>query len=222
MIADLAPGAKSPAPAAATAPVARPDLLVCPECDAIYPHRQLALRDIERCRRCGAKLDVGHWLGVEGQLALTLTALIVFAIAVASPIVTLELSGQRSIATLGEAIRLTWDDEEPLLALLAVATAGAFPFAVLVLRLWVLLPLMRKRRLPGFAPAMRSLHWMLRWSMVEVFMLAVLIAVARSAGITQIVPGPGIFAWGVLALLLAAIQASGLHGLWRLAEGRPA
>ena len=216
------PPAATPAQAVAapTALLARPDLLVCGECDAVYPHHRIAASEMERCRRCGATLDRGHWLGAEGQVALTLTALIVFAIASLSPIVTLELSGQHAVATLGEAIGSTWDDGEHLLALLALATAGAFPLAVIALRLWVLLPLWPGWALPGFVPAMRALRWVLRWSMVEVFMLAVLVAVVRSAGVTQVIPGPGIFAYGTLVLLLAAIQATGLHGLWRLAEGR--
>lgn len=198
--------------------IARPDLLVCGECDAVYPRRRMAARDMARCRRCGATIDRGHWLGIEGQVALTLTALIVFVIASLSPIVTLELSGQHSVATLGEAIRATWNDDEPLLALLAFATAAVFPFAVIALRLWVLLPIWSGRAAAGFVPAMRALRWMLRWSMVEVFMLAVLVAVVRSAGVTTVVPGPGIFAYGALVVLLAAIQSTGLHGLWRLAE----
>ena len=39
------------------------------------------------------------------------------------------------------------------------------------------------------------MRWVLRWSMVEVFMLGVLIAVVRSAGVTNVVLGPGIFAY---------------------------
>jgi paraquat-inducible protein A len=66
---------------------------------------------------------------------------------------------------------------------------------------------------------MRALRWVMRWSMVEVFLLGVLIAVVRGAGVTSVVLGPGIFAFGGLTLLLTAIQASGLHGLWEQASG---
>jgi paraquat-inducible protein A len=196
--------------------------LVCEECDAVYPGQSVASDAVLRCRRCGATLARGHGLPLDGQLALTLAALVVFAIASLSPIVTLELRGQRSVVTLLEAVRATWDDGDQLLALLAAGTAGGFPLAVIALRLWVLVPLWTGRPLPGFIAAMRALLWVLRWSMVEVFMLAILVAVVRSAGVTPVVPGPGIFAYGALVLLLAAIQSSGLHGLWRLVEGRPA
>lgn len=205
----------------ATLPQRRADLLVCEECDAVYPRRTLAPADLLRCRRCGATLGRGHALGVDGQLALTVAALLVFAIGNLSPIVTLELSGKRSEATLFEAMRLTWESDEHLVALLAGATAFLFPLVVIALRLWVLAPLRAGRRPAGLVPALRALRWVMRWSMIEVFMLGVLIAVVRSAGISSVVLGAGIFAFGVLTVLLTAIQASGLHALWDVAEAAP-
>jgi paraquat-inducible protein A len=198
------------------APAPRPDLLVCAECDAVYARRPLGAGDVLRCRRCGSTLGRGRWLGADGQLALTLAAAVTFLIGSLSPIVTLELQGTRSVATLFEATRLTWEAGGELVALLSVATAFVFPLTVIVLRLWVLLPrVLGRRAAPGFVPAMRALRWVLRWSMVEVFMLAVLVAVVRSAGVTYLVLGPGIFAWATLTVLLTAIQATGMHALWR-------
>lgn len=203
-------------PPGAAAPV--DGYLVCEECDAVYPGQSVASDAVLRCRRCGATLARGHGLPLDGQLALTLAALVVFAIASLSPIVTLDLKGIRSVATLTEATLLTWDSGGHLVALLSAATAFAFPLAVIVLRLWVLVPLVRGRPVPALAPVMRSMRWVLRWSMVEVFMLGVLIAVVRSAGVTNVVLGPGIFAYGALTVLLTAIQAAGLQGLWRQAS----
>ena len=199
----------------------RPGLLACEECDAVYQRRELDAGEVARCGRCGATLGRGHFLNVDGQLALALTALLVFAIASLAPLVTLELRGLHAVASLHEAVRATWQSGERLVAVLAMATAFGFPLVVIVLRLWVLVPLQRGRRAPGLVPAMRALRWVLRWSMVEVFMLGVLIAVVRSAGVTSVVPGPGIFAYAVLTLLLAAMQASGMHALWQLLEELP-
>jgi len=105
-----------------------------------------------------------------------------------------------------------------LVAALSIATAFVFPLLVIVLRLWVLVPLLLRRPVPLLAPVMRLLRWVLRWSMVEVFMLGVLIAVVRSAGVTHVVLGPGIFAYLALTVLLTAIHAAGLQGLWREAS----
>ncbi|MFN0185307.1 MAG: paraquat-inducible protein A [Aquabacterium sp.] len=204
----------------------QPSLVVCGECDAVYQRPVLASRDVARCRRCGAVLGRGHFLRADGQAALALASLVTFFIASLSPIVDLELQGVRTTATLWQATRLTWEAGEPGVALLSAATAFVFPLAVILLRLWVLMPLALRPAaavdMPRLVPALRALHVLLRWSMVEVFMLGVLIAVVRSAGATSIVLGPGLFAYAVLTVLLTALQASGLHGLWQMLRPEPA
>ncbi len=200
----------------------RPDLLVCAECDAVYRRRRLKAGQRLRCQRCGTTLGVGHWLSADGQLALTLAALVVLFIASTNPIVTLDLGGNRSVATFFVAIASTWRSGEHLVAALAAATAFAFPLAVVVLRIWVLLPMLRHHPLRGFVPAMRALRFALRWSMVEVFMIGVLVALVRTAGVSHVVVGPGLLAYVVLVVLIAAIQSSGVHALWELTEAEPA
>ena len=196
-------------------PTSRADLQVCAECDALYPRTALASDAVARCRRCGATLGRGRWLTADGQLALSVAAALVYAIATLSPIVTLELRGVHAVATMLEATRLTWDAGEHLVAVLAAATVIVFPLLVILLRLWLLAPLVAGQRMSALVPALHALRWMTRWSLVEVFMLAVLIAVVRSAGVTNVVPGAGIFAYGTLAVLLAAVQATGLEALWQ-------
>jgi paraquat-inducible protein A len=193
---------------------------VCEHCDAVHRARPVASDDLLRCRRCGGVLARGHGLPLDGQLALTLGALLTFLIGTVSPIVTLELRGIHTEASLLQATWLTWQEGSHLVALLSLATAFVFPLGVILLRLWVLLPLVLGRPVPAFAPAMRVLRWMLRWSMVEVFMLGVLVAVVRSAGATQVVLGAGIFAYIALTVLLTAIHAAGLQGLWQAASER--
>lgn len=192
--------------------------LLCEECDAVYRERPVGSDALLRCRRCGATLARGHGLPLDGQLALTLGALVVFLIGSLSPIVTLELQGVHSEATLLEATRLTWESGAHLVAALSIATAFVFPLLVIALRLWVLVPLMLRRHVPLVAPVLRLLRWVLRWSMVEVFMLGVLIAVVRSAGVTHVVLGAGIFAYMALTLLLTGIYAAGLERLWAQAS----
>jgi paraquat-inducible protein A len=200
---------------------AHPQLVTCEECDAVYERRRLLTGEVARCARCGAVLGRGHLLAVDGQLALAAGALLVFVLGNVSDIVTLDLRGVRSQVTLYESIWATWVSGQRVVALLAGATAFAFPLAVILLRLYVLMPLAAGRCARGFVPAMRALRWVTRWSMVEVFMFGTLVAIVRMAGLASVVPGVGIFSYAVLTVLLAANQASGLHGLWQRAEGLP-
>jgi paraquat-inducible protein A len=197
---------------------ARPALLACEECDALYQRRRLAPGDVARCTRCGATLGRGHWLAVNGQLALASGALLVFVLGNVRDIVTLDLRGAETPVTLYESILATWVAGEHVVALLAFATAFAFPLAVILLRLYVLWPLTMSRVARGFVPAMRALRWVSRWSMVEVFMVGTLVAIVKLAGLASVIPGVGIVSYAVLTLLLAANHAAGLHGLWWHAE----
>ncbi|HMN77296.1 MAG TPA: paraquat-inducible protein A [Burkholderiaceae bacterium] len=196
----------------------RPDLVVCDECDAVYKRRALAPNETARCARCGSMIGRGHALTVDGQLALAIAALLVFIIGNVSDIVTLNVAGVQSPVTLYESIRSTWVTGQHLVALLAGATAFAFPLAVILLRLYVLLPLVAGVRVRGFVPAMRALRWVTHWSMVEVFLFGALVAIVKSAGLASVILGAGIFSYAVLTFLLAANQAAGLHGLWRRAS----
>lgn len=218
----------SAAEAAAAARPADPDaaagglpLIVCDECDAVYAHESLAPGTVSRCARCNALLGRGHRLTVESQLAVAFAALIVFVIGNASDMVTLDLRGVHVEAPLYEAILHTWQTDQHVVALLAGATTLVFPLAVIVLRLWLLAPIAAGRRPAGFVPAMRALRWVTRWSLVEVFMLGMLVAVVRSAGLASVVPGAGIFAYAALTVLLTASQSLGLHRLWRAGAHLP-
>ena len=198
-----------------------PSLIVCDDCDAVYRRLPLAPGTVAHCARCGASLGRGHRLGAQGRLALMVAALIALAVGNAFDIVTLDLRGVHVEATLHEAIAHTWRNGERLVAMLAGATALAFPLAMIALRLWLLAPLAAGRRPAGFVPAMHALRWATRWSMVEVFLLGALIATVRSAGIASAVVGPGIFSYAALTVLLAIEQAAGLRRLWRLGAELP-
>jgi paraquat-inducible protein A len=195
-----------------------PRLVVCEDCDTVHSRQALAEFEVARCTRCDATLGRGHRLSAEGLLALAVAALMFFGMGNISDIVTLNFGGISVEASLPQAIGLTWDAGQQTVAVLAGATAFGFPLLVILLRLYVLAPLVLGRRSAAFLPAMRVLHWVTRWSMVEVFLLGTLVAIVRSAGMATVVPGVGIFCYAALTVLLTAEHVAGLHGLWWRAD----
>jgi paraquat-inducible protein A len=85
---------------------------------------------------------------------------------------------------------------------------------VIALRLYLLVPLQLRRMPRYFGPCMRFLHAISRWNMVEVLMVAALVSIVRMAALADATPGPGMWAHGVLSLLLAALETGGLRHLW--------
>ncbi len=51
-------------------------------------------------------------------------------------------------------------------------------------------------------------------------MLGILIAVVRSAGVTDVVLGAGLFGYAALTVLLTGLQAAGLQAMWQRVELR--
>jgi len=57
------------------------------------------------------------------------------------------------------------------------------------------------------------------WSMIEVMMLGVLVALIKSADYAKVIPGLALFALGALVFVLAAMQASfGPREVWDRVE----
>jgi paraquat-inducible protein A len=202
---------------------ARPDLVVCDSCSTVHSRVELRPGQVARCMRCNALLGRGHVVTLNGTLAFAVAALLCFVIGNLEPMVTLDLRGIVVRTTLIDAIRQTWQAGEPLVALLAAATAVVFPLLLIVLRLYVLVPLAAGHVPSGFVPAMHALRFVSRWTMVEVFMLGALVSIVRSTSIATVQPGFGLLAYAALTMLLTSIAAGGLHTLWGHAselEGR--
>jgi paraquat-inducible protein A len=216
----LAPTAPRPALAAdeAAALQPRPDLVICEECDAVHQRVALEPGQTAHCQRCEALLGRGHRVSLNGLLAFAVASLLFFLIGNATPLVSISVRGVANAISLPEALWHTWQAGQPLSAMLAAATALVFPLMVIVLRLYLLVPMSRGQLPPRFMQAMRLVRFATRWNMVEVFMLGALIAVVRSAGLASVVPGPALFAYGALTLLLTSSSAAGLHRLWQLGD----
>lgn len=190
------------------------DLIVCEHCDSVYRRRRLARGEVADCTVCGAVLERHQWIGIDGQFALIVAALIVFTIANVSPIVTLGLSGMTAATTLWGAVIAMWQDGAQLVAFLTSMTLFFFPLTQILIFGWVLWFARSRRRAPGFALAMSALVRVKPWSMIEVFMLGTLVAVVKAHTYFDVVPGPGIWAYGFLTLLITVFSSHDPRQLW--------
>lgn len=196
-----------------------PSLIVCEHCDTVYRRRPLARGEVARCTVCGAVLERHQWLGVDGQFALILAAFIVFVIANVSPIVTLGLSGMLADTTLWGAVIAMWQDDAQVVAVLTALTLFFFPLSQILLFGWVLWFARQGRRAPGFREAMSALVRVKPWSMIEVFMLGVLVAVVKAHTYFDVIPGAGIWAFGFLTVLITVFASHDPRNLWDVTSG---
>src|SRR5690606_1689672 len=92
------------------------------------------------------------------------------------------------------------------------------PLAQICYLLWAFTCLARRRLNSDFKYGMRVLHALEPWSMVPVLLLAIFVSTAKLAGMAQFEPGPGIWGYAALMVLLTILSRVSVHRLWRHAE----
>ncbi len=152
------------------------------------------------------------------MLAVTITATVAFVIANGFPLITLSTGGHKIEATLWGAIVASYNQELPLVAVALVVSLIVVPLIEIVLLLWVLVPLCAWTRPLGFSLIMRLIRIMRPYRMVEVFLLGVVVAVVKLAGLADTVPGWGAFGVVVMTFALASLGSFDTNAMWRRAD----
>lgn len=147
-----------------------------------------------------------------------MAAAILFIIANVYPVIRISLHGLHKEATLWQsAAALAHGAAAPI----AVPTALSIilvPAMQISLLAWVLVYANFGRRAPGFAQVLRALNALRPWSMIEVALLGILVAVIKLSSFVQVVPGAGIWATAGLMVLITLIANRDTHWLWELTD----
>lgn len=193
-------------------------LSICEHCDAVHERRPLAAGEIARCLRCGAELYRNRRFDLDSMLAITFASLILFVVANLNPVLVMELGGSRTDATLWDAILASYDAGVGPVAVVAAACLFFLPLSQMMLFAYVLLPLRAGWVPQGFVHAMHAIRHMRPWSMVEVFMVGVLVSAVKLAADAEITPGIGLWGFALLTVLMTLLSTFDLHELWDIAS----
>ena len=192
-------------------------LTACHECDLLQREPVLPTGGVACCRRCKAVLFRDIPDSIDRGLAYTLGAAILLIVANVFPIVGLEVQGNLHATSLYGAVESIWQNDMEGVAALVFVTTILIPVVEISLMLYVLLPL-KFGRLPGeLASILRILQSVRPWSMTQVFILGVLVALVKLAHLAHVVPGVALWAFGGLILLLTAAGSTfNMHAMWNL------
>lgn len=197
-------------------------LIACHDCDLLQnlpdgEHR----RGKAYCARCGAVLQRYSHDSIDRSLALALTGLVLFLVSNLLPFLALNAQGRIQDSSLLSSSLILWQEGNTFLGMLVFATTFLFPLSSLLAILYLLLPLKLGRR-PRFSiHVFRYLQSTEPWGMLEIFMLATLVAVVKLGDIATVIPGPAMYAFALLILVLAALSASlDPHLIWRRLDPR--
>jgi len=194
------------------------DVIVCEYCDTV--HQKSILQDGKRayCQRCDAKLSIVDGNIPPSLLPLTLAALTMFMIANSFPILELQAQGNTNTVTLLGALVLLNHDWSSLAAMLILLTTIFSPLLHLSLIIYVIFAYKTKQNLPGIHFAIRLLHQLLPWGMVEVFLLGIFVTVIKLSTIARIIPEIAMWAFIALCILITVIITVDIRTFWHVDE----
>jgi paraquat-inducible protein A len=178
---------------------------VCPECDVVQREPPIPSRARVLCARCGALLYRHVPRGIERALAYGVTAAVAFVIANVAPVLTLETRGDRLSTTVGQTAAALRNQHLTVLAALVLITALLMPAVEIVVTLYLLGAVRFPTWPRPFGALLKVLHAVRPWSMVDVFVLGTLAALARFSALAHVALGWGFWALGALMMAMAAI-----------------
>lgn len=187
-----------------------PGLVACHDCDLLQRGTRVPRGGVMVCGQCKAVLYRNNPDSIERTLALTMAALILLVISNVFPIVGIESQGGRNASTLWGAVHTLWSDHMVFVAGLVFTTTMLLPALKLVLMAFLL------ALRPSPTILLRLMLIIRPWSMVEVFVLGLLVAVQKLSHFATVIPGVGLWSFGALMVILACLTATfNVHELWR-------
>jgi len=182
-------------------------ILICLECHEL--NRQEDSQAVQRCTRCGAKVYPRRPASILRTWAFLLTAAVLYLPANLLPIMTVNTLGKGSPDTIMSGV-------------ITLAQHGMYPIAAVVFIASILVPTFKliglalllysvQRRQPLSA---RQRIWMYRfiefigrWSMLDIFVIAILVAVVNFGQLASVSANAGAIAFAsvVILTMLAAV-----------------
>jgi paraquat-inducible protein A len=191
------------------------ETVACPDCDLLQQLPDLPPGGRARCPRCGHVLATRPADPLDRPLALTVAAAIVFIIANTAPLMGLSAVGRHASTTIIGGAYEMWVQDEKITAVIVAFCAVIAPAGYILFMLTVLLAVRRPPAPRWVGEMLRGTHTMRRWSMNEVMLLGILVALIKIAELATVKPGIGMYAMGTLVVLFAAIMmAVDLREIW--------
>ncbi|MGH7789326.1 MAG: paraquat-inducible protein A [Candidatus Binatia bacterium] len=188
-------------------PVSDRSLMACPHCDLVQRLPALAPGASARCPRCDRELWRHREHSLDRTLPLALAAALLYAVANTVPMLGLTVVGHRASTTVIGGAQQLWANGQQLVAALVVVTVVVAPALQIGFMLAIALAARRARPPRWVGLLLRHHPTTGTWSMIEVMMVGVLVALIKIAELATVIPGIALFTLGALVFLLAAMQA---------------
>lgn len=179
----------------------------CPVCTGVGPANAV------HCNRCGAdfhKHEMAWTDSIQKTWAWLITSIILYMPANALPIMQTRFLGRDTENTILSGVVTLWDHGSYPIAIVIFVASVFVPIGKIVILAWLCVSVQfghtggRRHRILLY----RLTEFVGRWSMVDVFVVGILVALIRLGNIMTILPGPAALAFAgmVVTSMLAAIS----------------
>ena len=171
-------------------------LVGCHTCGKVQP------QDCHRCPRCGDTLHLRKPASLQRTLSLTLAACVLYVPANTLPIMTVQtLQGEHINTILGGVVTF-WNLKAYPVAIVIFVASVVIPILKIFFLFWLCWQVKATRPSPKRASQTYGFTELVgRWSMVDVFVVAILVAVVQIGNLMSIQPGGAAAAFAAVVIL---------------------
>ncbi|MDB5758927.1 MAG: paraquat-inducible protein [Burkholderia sp.] len=194
-------------------------LIACRDCDLLQHEVPLERHADAHCVRCDSVLYRGTRTGMTLMLSLMLACALLLIVSNLFPIAVLEAQGAHVEATLFNTVLTVYEQGRGLVALLVLLTTIVLPALEIACMLYLLIPLWLGRVAPNTPAVFRLVLAVHPWSMMEIFLLGVLVTLVKLNDFATIIPGVSL--WSFCALIVfftMAASAFSARDFWEWVE----
>ncbi len=182
--------------------------IACLECDLVLPMPELGEGQRANCPRCGHTLTSRPLDGFQRSLAFTLAASVFLMAACMFPFLSMKAGGFENAITLFESTLEIYENGQPVVAVIVGAFILVIPAAVLLGMLALLVPLFQGRNAPWLVASGRLVFGLSPWSMVEVFVIGVIVSLVKLASMATMVLGISFWSYVAFSICMTAAVSS--------------
>lgn len=180
-------------------------MLACHECGLHMRLPNLKTNQSAYCPRCGYQLTKKYRNNINYVLAFALSGMLFLILSLSFPFIIFEAQGIERVVDLKQSIEILITENYPSLAMLIFLLTITFPLIILISAFYISLAIKLRRLLPATRTMMHLLQLLTPWSMVEIFLIGILVSFIKIISLADVSLGLSFSAYVLFSVCLTGV-----------------
>jgi len=193
------------------------NFIICKHCYTL--HKEVPIKDGTKacCNECGAILYRYDSKIIEHGLALSISGLVFFILANLFPLVQIEILGHEQFITIPKTIFSLFESEFYVVGFICIFLIFIFPLMIFSINILIYISLKTGRGETLTKNLLILLSHLIPWSMTDIFLISILVALVKLIGYAQIHMGISFWTLMIFVVIdLYIVKRINLAELWML------